>query len=212
MIVSIPRQSRGGGKSLLSSCPSDLVRIASKAQNRLPLLRPLRICAGTSCACIGDEGGPPSTKGSAAGFEFHVMTQSAVRIASILLICAATTPVVAGPRGGGHFGAGGVHFGGGGGGFAAPHLAAPHVAAPHFSAPSFGPAFSDATFLSASHSAAHSCVACITAPHFGAAQRTQHAYPVDYPARAAAFRSAGAPASITNHCRPNRLRAGCGRF
>jgi hypothetical protein len=59
------------------------------------------------------------------------MAQSAVRIASILLICAATTPVVAGPRGEGHFG----------GGFAAPHLAAPHVAAPHFSAPSFGPRF-----------------------------------------------------------------------
>jgi len=37
------------------------------------------------------------------------MTQSALRITSIFLICAAATPVVAGPRGGGHVG-GGVHF------------------------------------------------------------------------------------------------------
>ena len=74
------------------------------------------------------------------------MAQSAARIAWILVICAATTPAVAGPRGGGQFGAGGVHFGGGGGGFAAPRLAAPHIAAPHFSAPSFAPHFSTPHF------------------------------------------------------------------
>ena len=54
------------------------------------------------------------------------MTQFAVRIGSILLICVAVTPVVAGPRGGAPFGGGGVHFGGGG---------APHLSRPHFSAP-----------------------------------------------------------------------------
>ena len=53
------------------------------------------------------------------------MTQFAVRIGSILLICVAATQVVAGPRGGAPFGGGGVHFGGVGGAFAAPHLAAP---------------------------------------------------------------------------------------
>ena len=55
------------------------------------------------------------------------MTQFAVRIGSILLVCVAATPVVAGPRGGAPFGGGGVHFGGGGG--------APHFSRPHFSAP-----------------------------------------------------------------------------
>jgi hypothetical protein len=64
------------------------------------------------------------------------MTQFAVRIASILLICSAATPVAGGPRGGAHFGGGGVHFGAGAGAFATPHIAAPSVAAPHFSAPS----------------------------------------------------------------------------
>ena len=54
------------------------------------------------------------------------MTQFAVRIGSILLICVAATPVVAGPRGGAPFAGGGVHFGGGG---------APHLSTPHFSAP-----------------------------------------------------------------------------
>jgi len=65
------------------------------------------------------------------------MTQSAVRIAPILLICIAATPVGAGPRGGAHFG-GGVHFGAVGGAFAAPHIAAPQ-AGPHFQQPSFAP-------------------------------------------------------------------------
>ena len=55
------------------------------------------------------------------------MTQFAVRIASILLICSAATPVAGGPRGGAHFGGGGVHFGAGGGAFAAPHIAAPRA-------------------------------------------------------------------------------------
>jgi hypothetical protein len=55
------------------------------------------------------------------------MTQFAVRVGSILLICVAATPAVAGPRGGAPFGGGGVHFGGGGG--------APHLSTPHFSAP-----------------------------------------------------------------------------
>jgi len=55
------------------------------------------------------------------------MTQFAVRIGSIVLICVAATPVVAGPRGGAPFGGGGVHFSGGGG--------APHLSTPHFSAP-----------------------------------------------------------------------------
>jgi hypothetical protein len=55
------------------------------------------------------------------------MTQFAVRIGSILLICVAVTPVLAGPRGGAPFLGGGVHFGGGGG--------APHFSRPHFSAP-----------------------------------------------------------------------------
>jgi hypothetical protein len=65
------------------------------------------------------------------------MTQSAVRIAPLLLICIAATPVGAGPRGGAPFG-GGVHFGAGGGAFAAPHIAAPQ-AGPHFQQPSFAP-------------------------------------------------------------------------
>ena len=55
------------------------------------------------------------------------MTQFAVRVGSILLICVAATPAVAGPRGGAFFGGGGVHFGGRGG--------APHLSTPHFSAP-----------------------------------------------------------------------------
>jgi len=55
------------------------------------------------------------------------MTQFAVRVGSILLICVAATPAVAGPRGGAPFGGGGVHFGGRGG--------APHLSTPHFSAP-----------------------------------------------------------------------------
>src|SRR5262249_6649 len=71
--------------------------------------------------------------------ELGVMTQFAVRIGSILLICVAATPVVAGSRGGAPFGGGGAHFGGGGGAAAAPHIAAPHVVAPHLSAPSFAP-------------------------------------------------------------------------
>src|SRR5262245_47510784 len=50
----------------------------------------------------------------------------AVRIASILLICSAATPVAGGPRGGAHFGGGG-HFGPGGGAFAAPHVTAPRT-------------------------------------------------------------------------------------
>ena len=54
------------------------------------------------------------------------MTQFAVRVGSILLICVAATPAVAGPRGGAPFGGGGVHFGGGG---------VPHLSTPHFSAP-----------------------------------------------------------------------------
>ena len=73
------------------------------------------------------------------------MTQFAVRIGSILLICVAATPVVAGPRGGAPFG-GGVHFGGGGGAVVAPHIAAPHVVAPHLSAPSFAPHLSTPHF------------------------------------------------------------------
>src|SRR5215831_15825120 len=68
--------------------------------------------------------------------ELGVMTQFAVRIGSIVLICVAATPVVAGPRGGAPFGGGGVHFGGGGA-VAAPHIAAPHVVAPHLPAPGF---------------------------------------------------------------------------
>ena len=65
------------------------------------------------------------------------MTQLTVRIAPILLICIAATPVGAGPRGGAPFG-GGVHFGAGGGAFAAPHIAAPQ-AGHHFQGPSFAP-------------------------------------------------------------------------
>src|SRR5689334_8159939 len=64
------------------------------------------------------------------------MSQFAVRIGSILLMCFAATPVVAGPRGGAFFGGGGAHFGPGAGAFAAPHIASPSVSAPHFSAPS----------------------------------------------------------------------------
>jgi hypothetical protein len=73
------------------------------------------------------------------------MTQFAVRIGSMLLICVAATPVVAGPRGGVSFG-GGVHFGGVGGAVAAPHIAAPHVVAPHLSSPSFAPHLSTPHF------------------------------------------------------------------
>jgi LTXXQ motif family protein len=64
------------------------------------------------------------------------MSQFAVRIGSILLMCLAATPVVAGPRGGASFGGGGAHFGAGAGAFAAPHIASPSVTAPHFSSPS----------------------------------------------------------------------------
>jgi LTXXQ motif family protein len=74
------------------------------------------------------------------------MTQFAVRIGSILLICVAATQVVAGPRGGAPFGGGGVRFGGGGGAVVAPHIAAPHVVAPHLSAPSFAPHLSTPHF------------------------------------------------------------------
>jgi LTXXQ motif family protein len=49
-----------------------------------------------------------------------------VRIASILLICSAATPVAGGPRGGAHFGGGGGHFGPGGA-VAAPHITAPRA-------------------------------------------------------------------------------------
>ena len=94
------------------------------------------------------------------------MAQSAARIASIIVICAATTPAVAGPRGGGQFGAGGVHFGGGGGGFAAPRLAAPHIAAPHFSAPSFAPRFSTPHF-SAPPISPHIAAPPVLVPHAG---------------------------------------------
>jgi hypothetical protein len=73
------------------------------------------------------------------------MTQFAVRIGSMLLICVAATPVVAGPRGGVSFG-GGVHFGGVGGAVAAPHIAAPHVVAPRLSSPSFAPHLSTPHF------------------------------------------------------------------
>src|SRR5262245_60483791 len=73
------------------------------------------------------------------------MTQSALRIISIFLICAAATPVVAGPRGGGHFG-GSVHFSAGTGPIAAPHIASPQLATPHFSAPSFAPRLSAPRF------------------------------------------------------------------
>src|SRR5260370_1042153 len=78
--------------------------------------------------------------------ELGVMTQFAVRIGSILLICVAATQVVAGPRGGAPFGGGGVRFGGGGGAVVAPHIAAPHVVAPHLSAPSFAPHLSTPHF------------------------------------------------------------------
>jgi hypothetical protein len=74
------------------------------------------------------------------------MTQFAVRIGSILLICVAATPLVAGPRGGAPFGGGGVHFGGGGGAVVAPHIAAPHLVAPRLSAPSFAPHLSTPHF------------------------------------------------------------------
>src|SRR2546430_12068040 len=48
------------------------------------------------------------------------MTQFAVRIGSILLMCFAATPLVAGPRGGASFGGDGAHFGAGARAFAAP--------------------------------------------------------------------------------------------
>src|SRR5262249_50831208 len=73
------------------------------------------------------------------------MTQYALRIIIIFLNCAAATPVVAGPRGGGHFG-GGVHFSAGTGPIAAPHIASPQLATPHFSAPSFAPRLSAPRF------------------------------------------------------------------
>src|SRR5215469_14984340 len=59
------------------------------------------------------------------GVLFLLMQPYHVRIASILLICSAATPVAGGPRGGAHFGGGG-HFGPGGG-FAAPHITAPRA-------------------------------------------------------------------------------------
>src|SRR5262249_15263167 len=69
------------------------------------------------------------------------MTEFALRVISIFFIFSAATPVVAGPRGGGHFG-GGVHFSAGTGPIAAPHVASPQLATPHFSAPSFAPRLS----------------------------------------------------------------------
>jgi LTXXQ motif family protein len=64
------------------------------------------------------------------------MSQLGVRIGSILLMCLAATPVIAGPRGGASFAGGGAHFGAGAGAFAAPHIASPSLTAPHFSSPS----------------------------------------------------------------------------
>jgi LTXXQ motif family protein len=64
------------------------------------------------------------------------MSQFAVRIGSVLLMCLAATPLVAGPRGGASFGGGGAHLGAGAGAFVAPHIASPSVTAPHFSSPS----------------------------------------------------------------------------
>ena len=72
------------------------------------------------------------------------------------------------------------------------------------------PPFFLATFLGASHSAAHSCAACITASRSGAAYRAQHAYPIQHSSRAAAIRSTSTPAPITYRCRSNRLRAVAG--
>src|SRR5262249_48118858 len=92
------------------------------------------------------------------------MTQSALRIISIFLICAAATPVVAGPRGGGHFG-GSVHFSAGTGPIAAPHIASPQLATPHFSAPSFAlsaPRFSAP--LMVPHSARNTRIPLTTRP------------------------------------------------
>jgi LTXXQ motif family protein len=60
------------------------------------------------------------------GVLFLLMQPYHVRIASILLICSAATPVAGGPRGGAHFGGGGGHFGPGGA-VAAPHITAPRA-------------------------------------------------------------------------------------
>src|SRR5262249_16088194 len=88
------------------------------------------------------------------------MTQSALRIISIFLICAAATPVGAGPRGGGHFG-GGVHFSAGTGCIAAPHIASPELAAPHFAPLHTAPRFSSP--LMVSHSARNTRIPLTTA-------------------------------------------------
>ena len=102
----------------------------------------------------------------------------------------------------------------GGGAFAAPHLAAPHIAAPHFYAPSFAPRLSTPHFsappISPHIAAPPVSPPRVLVPHAG------RSTPIPFTTLAAAIRSAGAPAPITDHYRPNWAPAPCweqcGRF
>jgi LTXXQ motif family protein len=104
------------------------------------------------------------------------MTQSAVRIAPILFICAAcaTTPAAARPGGGGHFG--------GGGGMRA--FAAPHFSAPHFSRPSFAPRIS-APHFSTPRIAPHVAIPRVSSPRISV-PNTAHNMRIQSTARVAA--------------------------
>ena len=95
------------------------------------------------------------------------MTQSAVRITPILLICTAcaTMPAAARPGGGGHFG--------GGGGMRA--FAAPHFSAPHFSAPRFSPRIS-APHFSAPHIAPRVVMPHVSSPRISVPSITHNAH------------------------------------
>jgi ABC-type transporter MlaC component len=116
------------------------------------------------------------------------MTQSGVRLASLLLLSTAfaTTPAAArGGFGGGGFGGGGFHgggggfhggFGGGGRAFSAPHFA-PHYSAPHFAPHISAPRIS-APHRSARHFAPHIAAPRHSVPHIARpAIHTPHVAP-----------------------------------
>src|ERR1700686_4727561 len=159
--------------------------------------------------------------------EFHVMTQSGIRLAPFVLICAAfaAAPAAARPGGGG----GGGHVGGAPHAISVPHAApsvphfapAPHISAPHFSAPRIS-----APRISIPHAVPHIArVPSISTPRIapqrfarpvppaqhpittggipsartwtGAAEHLQHVTPSNQASRA--FALAGAHAAVAGH-------------
>jgi hypothetical protein len=128
------------------------------------------------------------------------MTQSGIRLAQLVLICAAlaAAPAAARPGGGGGHGGGGGGFHGGGGGaraFSAPHFSAPHISAPHRSAPRISTprvaphiARSSATPHIAPQRLAHP----VTTGQIPSARTLQHVTPTNQASRALALAGAGA--------------------